>query len=599
MKNIKFISHYSKGVRRNLILMVLSTLFYVAVILMNPLLIKYTIDNVINQQELGPGLALTLTQFMGGVGFIREHLWILALLFIGLSLLSSISLFIRGESIGYFAESFTLNLRNHLYDHLQKLPYAYHVKSKTGDLIQRCTSDVNQISRFLSHQLRELTYATFMFVVAITVMLQISLKMTLISVIALPIIFIFAIRFFKDMQTTFKQYDEEEAELFNVFKESLDAVRVVKAFNNEQFELEKFDNQNRKLKKTAEKMFKLLGTYWGTSDFICFAQILLVLVMSIFEVRSGALTVGDATLFVSYISMVLWPVRNVGRILSDIGKVDVAIDRLEEIFDVDVEALDVGLTPVIEGGIEFKNVSFKYDDGNETVLNDISFTIRKGQSVAIMGPTGSGKSSLVHLLTRLYEPSSGSIIIDGHPLNSIAPSHIREAIGIVLQEPYLFSKSIYDNIKLSMPTSSEKDVYNAAQIASIHDVINSFDQGYGTLVGEKGVTLSGGQKQRVAIARTIIKQHPIIVFDDSLSALDTQTDASIRKELRQSSSDTTNIIITHRVNSAMEADLIVVLNKGRVEQIGTHDELMSQAGLYQRISNIQNNKIGGEPHESK
>ena len=598
MKNIQFISKYSKGYRRNLVLMVVSTLFYVAVVLLNPLLIKYTIDNVINTQAVSSPLALGLTQMLGGLDHVRKNLWLLALVFIVVSLLSSLSLFIRGESIGLFAESFTLNLRNHLYDHLQKLPYAYHVSSKTGDLIQRCTSDVSQISRFLSNQLRELTYAVFMFAVAITVMLQISVKMTLISMIAIPIIFIFAIRFFKDMQTTFKQYDEEEAELFNIFKESLDAVRVVKAFNNERYELEKFDHFNTKLKVTAERMFKLLGTYWGTSDFICFAQILLVLVASIFEVRNGVLTVGDATLFVSYISMVLWPVRNVGRILSDLGKVGVAIERLEEVFIVEEEALDCGDKPAVKGAVTFDNVSFKYDDGEAQVLYNVSFDIKQGQTVAIMGPTGSGKSSLVHLLTRLYEPNSGTILIDGKPLNEIAPSHIREQIGIVLQEPYLFSKSIFDNIKLATPRSSEVDVYNAAKIASIHDVISNFDQGYETLIGEKGVTLSGGQKQRVAIARTIINQHPIVIFDDSLSALDTQTDASIRRELKQQSQDATTILITHRVNSAMEADLIVVLNHGHVEQIGTHDRLMTEPGLYQRIAHIQNNKIGGEFNES-
>lgn len=598
MKNIQFISKYSKGYRRNLVLMVVSTLFYVAVVLLNPLLIKYTIDNVINTQAVSSPLALGLTQMLGGLDHVRKNLWLLALVFIVVSLLSSLSLFIRGESIGLFAESFTLNLRNHLYDHLQKLPYAYHVSSKTGDLIQRCTSDVSQISRFLSNQLRELTYAVFMFAVAITVMLQISVKMTLISMIAIPIIFIFAIRFFKDMQTTFKQYDEEEAELFNIFKESLDAVRVVKAFNNERYELEKFDHFNTKLKVTAERMFKLLGTYWGTSDFICFAQILLVLVASIFEVRNGVLTVGDATLFVSYISMVLWPVRNVGRILSDLGKVGVAIERLEEVFIVEEEALDCGDKPAVKGAVTFDNVSFKYDDGEAQVLYNVSFDIKQGQTVAIMGPTGSGKSSLVHLLTRLYEPNSGTILIDGKPLNEIAPSHIREQIGIVLQEPYLFSKSIFDNIKLATPRLSEVDVYNAAKIASIHDVISNFDQGYETLIGEKGVTLSGGQKQRVAIARTIINQHPIVIFDDSLSALDTQTDASIRRELKQQSQDATTILITHRVNSAMEADLIVVLNHGHVEQIGTHDRLMTEPGLYQRIAHIQNNKIGGEFNES-
>ena len=598
MDKIKFISRYSKGYRRNLVIMILSTLVYVVVVLINPILVKFTIDNVINTLEITSPMGLQFVLLLGGMEFIRANLWVVALLFVGLTVFSSMSLFVRGESTGLFAESFTMNLRNELYDHLQKLPYAYHVRSKTGDLIQRCTSDVNQISRFLSNQVRELTYALFMVGVALTVMFTISVKMTLISMIAFPIIFIFAIRFFKDMQTTFKQYDEEEAELFNVFKESLDAVRVVKAFNRERYELEKFDGYNKKLKVTSKKMFKLLGIYWGTSDFICFAQILLVLISATFQVRTGALSVGDAMLFVSYISMVLWPIRNVGRILSDMGKVGVAIERLEEVFDTEMEDLETGIKPLVKGNIEFKNVSFQYDDGIEPVLNDVSFDINEGQTVAIMGPTGSGKSSLVHLLTRLYDATSGQIIVDGHDLTEIAPSYIREKVGIVLQEPYLFSKSIYDNIKLATPNSSEKDVYNAAQVASIHDVINSFDQGYGTLVGEKGVTLSGGQKQRVAIARTIINEHPIIIFDDSLSALDSETDASIRRDLKTMDHGATTIIITHRINSAMAADKIIVLNEGAVVQVGDHKSLMAQEGLYRRIAMIQNNEIGGDSDES-
>ena len=593
MDKIKFISKYSKGYRRNLLIMVLSTVVYIAVVLVNPILIRFTIDNVIGTIEITQPLGIRFVGLLGGMVFIRENLWVVALVFVLLSFFSSLALFVRGESIGLFAESFTLNLRNAVYDHLQKLPYAYHVRSKTGDLIQRCTSDVNQISRFLSNQVRELTYAFFMVGVALVIMFSVSVKMTLISMIAFPIIFVFAIRFFKDMQTTFKQYDEEEAELFTVFKESLDAVRVVKAFNRERFELVKFDGFNKQLKVTSEKMFKLLGVYWGVSDFICFAQILLVLIVSTFEVRNGNLSVGDAMLFVSYISMILWPIRNVGRILSDMGKVGVAIDRLEEIFETPMEDLDTGIRPEITGDIAFNNVSFQYDDGTEPVLRDVSFDVDKGKTVAIMGPTGSGKSSLVHLLTRLYDPTSGSIVVDGHDLVDIAPSYIREKVGIVLQEPYLFSKSIYDNIKLATPNSSEIDVYNAAKIASIHDVINNFDQGYGTLVGEKGVTLSGGQKQRVAIARTIINDHPIIIFDDSLSALDSETDASIRRDLKTLNQSATMIIITHRINSAMAADKIIVLNEGVVEQVGDHNSLMCEEGLYKRIAMIQNNEIGG------
>lgn len=591
MKKLEFISRYSKGYRRNVLIMLLASLVYVSVVLMYPIILQFTIDNVINGLEVTSPIFNWFIDFVGGMSYLQKNLWLLAIVIILVNLVSSLSLFIRGESIGLFSESFTKNLRNNLYDHLQKLPYAYHVRAKTGDLIQRCTSDVDQIGRFLSNQLREFVYAIFMVVIALTIMFGINVKMTFISMIAFPIIFVFAMRFFKNMQKTFKEYDENEADMFTTFQESLDAVRVVKAFNRERFELEKFTQKNKELTVTGNRMMKLLGIYWGTSDLICFLQILLIVIVSVFEVRSGSITMGDAVIFITYVSTVLWPIRNVGRILSDLGKVGVAIDRLEEVFNTPMEDLESGIRPELKGNLVFDDVSFIYDDGVEKVLDGVSFSVNAGETVAIMGPTGGGKSSLVHLLTRLYDPSSGTITFDGHDITSIARSHLRAQVGLVLQEPFLFSKSIYENIRLATPNSSELEVYDAARIASIHDVIKGFDMGYETLVGEKGVTLSGGQKQRVAIARTVINKHPLVIFDDSLSALDSETDATIRKELKEMDSDATTLIITHRVNSAMNADRIIVVNEGRVEQMGNHAELMAQEGLYRRIALIQNNQM--------
>ena len=591
MKNLKFISRYTIGYRRNLLIMFLATVAYVSVVLLYPIILQFTIDHVINDLTIVSPFFTWFSTLLGGVENIRENLWLLAIVIVVINGLSSITLFIRGESIGLFSESFSKNLRNNLYDHLQKLPYAYHVRAKTGDLIQRCTSDVDQIGRFLSNQVRELVYAILMVIIALTILFSINVKMTFIAMIAFPIIFVFALRFFKNMQLTFKEYDETEAELFTVFQESLDAVRVVKAFNRERFELTKFTSKNKELTDTGERMMKLLGMYWGVSDLICFLQILLIVIVSIFEVRNGTITMGNAVIFITYVSTVLWPIRNVGRILSDMGKVGVAVERLEEIFDTEVEDLSAGLRPELKGGLVFENVSFMYDDGHDNVLEDISFTVNRGETVAIMGPTGSGKSSLVHLLTRLYDPSSGRILVDGFDITEIAREHLRSHVGLVLQEPFLFSKSIFENIKLGTPNSSDRDVYAAASIASIHDVIEGFDQGYETLVGEKGVTLSGGQKQRVAIARTVINRHPLVIFDDSLSALDSETDASIRRELKEMESGATTLIITHRVNSAMNADRIVVVNQGRIEQIGSHVELMAQEGLYRRIALMQNNQM--------
>lgn len=595
MKPFRFILHYTQGYKRNLLVMIIATFVYVAVVLINPLLLQFTVDNVIGNQTITQPIWLFFANLFGGIASIQNHLWIIAVLIIVLNAISGLALFLRGQANGQFAEVFTQRLRNDLYDHLQTLPYTYHVHAKTGDLIQRCTTDVDTINRFLSNQVRELVYAVFMVGISLTVMFSISVKMTLISMVVFPFIFFFGYIFFKKMQTVFRESDEADAALSDVFKESLDAVRVVKAFNRERFELEKFTEKNRVYKEKTNHLIWLLGVYWGLSDMLCFLQILAVVIASIFEVRRGAMTVGNAVVFISYISTVLWPIRNVGRILSDMGKVTVSVERLNEILENEVEALDKGITPTVKGDIEFKHVSFMYDDGTENVLEDISFHIEPGETVAIMGPTGSGKSSLVHLLTRIYDASGGEILIDGENINTIAPRHMRKNVGIVLQEPYLFSKTIFENIKIAQPQASEREVHDASRIASIHDVIMNFDQGYDTAVGEKGVTLSGGQKQRVAIARTVINNYPIVIFDDSLSALDAKTDAAIRDALASFEEKHTTLIITHRVNSAQNADKIIVINNGVVEQIGKHKDLVKQKGLYQTIANIQSNQeLGGD-----
>lgn len=592
MSRINFITGYIKGYKRHFLIMSLATAIYVGIILINPLILQLLIDNVIGNEPITNTALAYIASLLGGVEVIRSSLIGIGIVVIVLSLLSSICLFFRSYSNGLITETFNERLRNHLYDHLQKVPYAYHVQSKTGDLIQRCISDVDTISRFLNNQIKELIYALFMVIISLVIMFQINVKMTLISMAVFPVILLFGYIFFKRMQKIFKEVDEAEADLSNVFKESLDAVRVVKAFNRERYELKRFEKQNRNFKDLVEKMIWQLGIYWGVSDTICFLQIMLVLVMSVFEVNSGNISIGNAVVFVSYISTVLWPVRNVGRILSDMGKLTVAVDRLNEIVEVPQEDLDTGLEPHLIGDIIFDKVSFDYGDGQK-ILDNLTFTINTGETVAIMGPTGSGKSSIVHLLTRLYDVTEGSITINGININEISRKHLRDHVGLVLQEPYLFSKTLYENIKLSAPNALESDVYEAAKIASIHDVIQSFDHGYQTAVGEKGVTLSGGQKQRVAIARTVIAKKPIVIFDDSLSALDTETDASIRKALKDKVKNTTTLLITHRVNSAMQADKILVIEQGKLVEIGNHESLMKQDGIYKKIADIQNNTQGG------
>ena len=588
MKYLRFLGRYTKGQSYKVLVLLCTTSLYVAVTLTYPLLLQFTIDHVIDHQPITNPMWVSLTNALGGLSHLKSNIWILAVLLIGMHVIYGITRYLtRIRSVESMSEVVGERLRNDLYDHLQTLPYAYHVKAKTGDLIQRCTSDVDLIIRFLSNQTASIAYALVMIFISMAILFNIYAPLAWITMVSFPIIFTFSFVFFKRMQSAFKESDEAEGALSNTFQESMDAVRVVKAFNREAFELEKFTEKNKTYRSKTQGVIFQMALYWSISDAICFLQILAVLISSIFLVRQNAISMGQALVFVSYVGMVLWPVRNLGRVLSDMGKVSVSIDRIQDILNVEKEDLLTGDTIDFKGNIRFDHVSFQYDDGDYPVLNDVTFTIESGETIAIMGPTGSGKSSLMHLLTRLYDATEGQIFVDTHDITTVSRKSIREQVGIVLQEPYLFSKTIYENIKLGVPHATQESVEKAARIAAIHDVIVGFDQGYDTAVGEKGVTLSGGQKQRVAIARTVIQNQPLVIFDDSLSALDTKTDAAIRDALGALDQGQTTLIITHRVNSAQAADRILVLDQGRIVQSGTHESLMASPGLYQTIASIQ------------
>lgn len=594
LKKISFLLTFMKGQKLKFLALMGVVLVYVGLSLLSPILFQFLIDNVIKQDPLHNPLMAWYSSLFGGVDLIRKNLWLGALMIISVNLLTLSLQFFRGKWNGQISEIFAQKLRDALFSHLQHLPYAYHQQSKTGDLIQRCTSDVDTVRRFIAGQFAEMLYAVSVTIIAMIVLFNVYAPLAWYAIIALPVIFIFAYVFFIRMQKIFKTSDEAEGILSNTIQENLAGVRVVKAFNREVYEAQKFDEKNRNYKNLTYRLIELLGFYWGSSDFICLTQILVVVLLGINYAQQGILTVGQFFIFISYEGMILWPVRNVGRILSDMGKMLVSIGRLQEILDSPIEPLTEGLTPEIQGDIVFDHVSFKYDNGDQEVLKDVSFKVKQGQTVAILGPTGSGKSSLVHLLTRLYDYQSGSITLNGTELKSIQRHHLRKNIGIVLQEPFLFSKTIYENIRLANPKADERQVIEAAKAASVHRVIKEFDMGYKTLVGEKGVTLSGGQKQRIAIARTIINKAPILIFDDSLSAVDTETDASIRRALKELSGGLTTFIITHRVATAEAADQIVVLQDGKVAQMGTHAQLVKEEGLYARIVEIQGRMIEGE-----
>ncbi len=561
----------------------------VAVSFITPLILAETIDAVIAQSRplAISGILGQWVQRLGGREFLAQNLWVMGAAMLLVSAVGGVFQFLRGRWMAQASESIAKNMRDRLYSHLQTLSYDYHVKTATGELIQRCTSDVETIRRFLSTQLVEMFRSVMMIVVALVIMLRMNRYMTLMSMLLIPVLFLFAIVFFYLVRRWFTESDEAEGRMSAVLQENLTGVRVVRAFGREQYEVEKFCQANDDLWKKSRRLSDLLAVYWSASDMMSMLQTGITLIGGVFLASKGELTVGDMTVFVSYISMLLWPVRQLGRILSDMGKSLVSFDRIGEILEQKSETDSPDAVDVpIDRDIEFRNVGFEYEEKNP-VLKDISFTVKAGQTVAILGATGSGKSTLMHLLQRLYEVKHGDILIGGVSISRIRKKHLRSRVGLVLQEPFLYSRTVRENVRIACPDADDEIIFEATRTASAHEFIDSFEQGYDTPVGERGVTLSGGQKQRVAIARTLLKDNDILIFDDSLSAVDTETDAAIRAALKHKREGLTTFIISHRLTTLAEADFVIVLEGGQVAQQGTHEDLIRQEGLYRRIYQIQ------------
>lgn len=600
MKNSKLLWNFMKGNRLKYIGAILSVGLATFFSTLSPLVIRTTIDSILGGKPMElPEAGVRFVNFLGGKSVLVQNLWICTILLVIITLVRGIFLFLKGKWSASASENIAKNIRETLYNHIQHLPYDYHVKCETGDLIQRCTSDVDTVRRFLAMQLVDIGRAVFILIFSITMMLSLNVKMTLIAMAAVPIIFAYSWVFFNSIKKLFQKADESEAKMTTALQENLSGVRVVRAFGRQKYEVDKFNTRSEQFKDLSYKMYALRGNYWAISDFLCMLQTGAVLVFGVYLTARGEMTLGTLFVFTTYEGMLLWPVRQLGRILSDAGKMVVSINRISEVLGEKEEQISSeDLKPEVKGNIEFQQVYFEYEK-DVPVLDGVSFQVKKGETVGIMGKTGSGKSSLVHLLARLYDYDRGSIKIDGVELKDINRKWIRKNIGIVLQEPFLFSKSIKDNISIAKKEAVDKDVFEAADIAAVHDVIMSFDRGYETLVGEKGVTLSGGQRQRVAIARTVINKSPILIFDDSLSAVDTETDRAIRKALAKRSKGVTTLIISHRVSTLKEASKIIVLDKGKIVDMGSHEELIKKDGLYKRIWEIQSSSEGEHSSGSK
>ena len=568
----------------------IATIMMVIIGFLTPLLLSEIVDSILGSEPFTmPDFLMNPINALGGRDFLRQNLWIPALARILMNIVNGVFTFIKGRSSAIASENIARKLRNDLYRHLQHLPFAYHVKAQAGELIQRCTSDVDTIRRFLAVQVMEVVNTVLMVVIAMSILLPRSVPITLYSLILVPPLFCFATWFFKMVHKSFEVADEADGVLNAVLQENLSGVRVVRAFGQQEREVEKFDRVNNDLRKKNLRLNELLAIYWGGGDAISMTQTLLTLVVCIIYACNGWITVGTLIVFTSTLGMLLFPIRQLGRTLSDAGKAMVSMKRVQAILHEEAEPDEPNaLKPDLHGDIVFDHVSFAYPDDNVPVLRDVSFTIPAGKTAAVLGGTGSGKSTMMYLLQRLYAPTSGKITIGGVDIQQIDRKYLRAHVGLILQEPFLYSKSIRENVGITAPEQEAERIEHAADIASASGFIAKADKGWETVVGERGVTLSGGQKQRIAIARTLLKDNNILIFDDSLSAVDTETDAQIRAALRHEQKDVTTLIISHRVTTLSQADLILVLENGQITQQGTHAELCSQPGLYQRINSIQN-----------
>ena len=572
----KLILRFFKGSKKYFVAAVIASLATTILNALTPQIFRFSIDEV-----------LTGDKYV----FLSEHLWIVSLLLVGVAVLSGLSMFISRTNTAKAGENFAKNMRDALFIHVQKLPMRWHDQNQTGDIIQRCTSDVEVIRNFVVTQLLEVFRTVFLVVVSFVIMVSMNVKLSLVTLAFVPLVVAYSTIFYRLIAKRFTAADEAEGELSTVVQENATGVRVVRAFGREKFEMDRFREKNDIFAKLWIRLGTISGLYWGVGDLITGLQVVTIIVLGAMEAVNGSISVGEFIAFASYNTTLVWPIRGLGRILSDMSKAGVSFERVDYIIRGKEEAYEQEMGKTGETSrydITFSDVTFAYEHGNE-VLKHVDFQVKQGETFGILGGTGSGKSTVIQLLTRLYELSdeNGRILIGGVDIRDIPLETLRKNVGMVLQEPFLYSRTIRENIAAANPDASMEEIRNAAKIACVDDAIMSFADGYETLVGERGVTLSGGQRQRVAIARMLLQKAPIMVFDDSLSAVDSETDALIRHALKEHMKDATVILISHRVTTLMGADKIMVLNQGEIEELGTHQELIKKDGIYRKIYEIQ------------
>ncbi len=567
-----------------LVAMGLASVFAIAA----PLVGMYALDVVVYRDfSLGTNVLVSLTRELSGSDSFAWYLWLSAAAGVVLTLLAGVFSFLKSRWAAIASEALAQRLRDELFGHLHRLPADFFDAADSGDLVQRCTSDVETIRVFLQAHVVEIGRAVLLLFAMLPVLFWRDYRLAWLSICLMPLLGVGAFVFFRRIKTLFEITDASEGVLTAVLKENLTGIRVVRAFARHDFERDRFGERNRAFRDNYYRLNKVMAIYWCASDFIATCQIGIVLIAGGVFLVEGSLTVGELFVFISQVSMVIWPIRHLGRVLTDSGKAIVALGRVDHILKSPEESVEP--TPATgrgRGAITVRNLDFSYPNG-QGILRNMSLSIAPGETVALVGPPGCGKTTFIRVLLRFYPYQRGQIEIDDLELNETDREWIRTQIGVVLQDPFLYAQTIDSNLRVGRPTAPHEDLLQAAQDASLHESISKFANGYDTMVGERGVTLSGGQRQRVALARALLKDPPILVLDDSLSAVDTDTEHRILTALEQRRGRRTTLIVAHRLTTVRNADRILVMDDGCIVQQGSHQQLAEEQGPYRRLCEIQ------------
>ena len=522
------------------------------------------------------------------IATVKSILLYYIILIIGVALLGGIFNFITRQMIIVNSRLIEYDLKNEIYQQYQKLSLNFYKKNRTGDLMNRISEDVGKVRMYFGPAVMYSLNMLVAFIVTLVLMIQTDLTLTLYTIIPLPIlsISIYYLSSLIHKKTTIVQ--EYLSKLTTAAQETFSGIRIIKSYTTEQSSIKDFNNISESSKQKNIELYKIQALFFPLMVLLIGISNLIVIYFGGLRYIDGLITLGDIAKFIMYVNILTWPVAVLGWVTSMVQQADASQARINQFLSEKPEIINqIENISKIDGTVEFNNVSFTYDDTGITALKNISFNLEKGKTLAILGKTGSGKSTIINLIARLYDTTNGEVIIDGTNIEQLNLNDLRKSIGFVPQDAFLFSDTIENNIRFGNINATIETIENAAKNAYIHHNIIEFKEGYKTYVGERGVTLSGGQKQRVSIARAIINDPNILIFDDCLSAVDTETEEIILKNLERITKNRTTIIVSHRISSIKHADSIIVLNEGKITQQGTHDQLSKEKGFYAELYNQQ------------